>query len=73
MKAASAMEAGEASKVATRGRNRGIAIFDLILRIAAIAGTLGAAAAMGTTDQTLPFVTQFIRFEAQYDDIDTFK
>lgn len=52
---------------------RGIAIMDLILRIAALVGTLGSAAAMATTDQTLPFFTQIVRFEAQYDDFTTFK
>lgn len=75
MKAGSALEAGEASKVAAArgGGIRGINVFDLILRIAAIVGTLAAAAAMGTTNQQLPFVTQFVRFEAQYDDIDAFR
>nr|GMD00372.1 casparian strip membrane protein 2-like [Ipomoea batatas]GMD85560.1 casparian strip membrane protein 2-like [Ipomoea batatas] len=75
MKTGSALEAGEASKVAAArgGGIRGINVFDLILRIAAIVGTLAAAAAMGTTNQQLPFVTQFVRFEAQYDDIDAFR
>lgn len=52
--------------------NRGIAILDLILRLAAIAGTIGSAVGMGTADQTLPFITQIVRFEAQYDDFTTF-
>lgn len=64
-------DSGEESKRA-RG-NRGISIIDLILRVVAIVGSFGSAVAMGTTDQTLPFITQSFRFEAQYDDFDTFK
>lgn len=67
------IEAGEASKARSHGANRGLAVFDLVLRIVAIVGTLGGAVAMGTAEQTLPFVTQFVQFSAQYDDIDTFK
>ncbi|KAL8527058.1 hypothetical protein ACS0TY_016063 [Phlomoides rotata] len=37
---------------------RGVAIFDLILRVSAAAASLGATIAMGTTEQTLPFFTQ---------------
>ncbi|MCD7471176.1 hypothetical protein HAX54_011491 [Datura stramonium] len=54
------------------GPKRGIAIFDLILRIAAFASALGAAVAMATTEETLPFFTQFFQFEASYDDLPTF-
>ncbi|CAN4109486.1 unnamed protein product [Withania somnifera] len=54
------------------GAKRGIAIFDLILRIAAFASALGAAVAMATTEETLPFFTQFFQFEASYDDLPTF-
>nr|GMD25775.1 casparian strip membrane protein 2-like [Ipomoea batatas] len=70
MKADGATEGsgGEASRGA-----RGISIMDLILRVVAIVGSLGSAVAMGTTDQTLPFIIQSFRFEAQYDDFDTFK
>ncbi|KAL7132817.1 hypothetical protein ABFS83_12G100100 [Erythranthe nasuta] len=53
--------------------SRGISILDLILRILAIFGTLGSAVAMGTTDETLPFSTQSVIFQAQYDDIPTFR
>ncbi|KAK6931251.1 Casparian strip membrane protein domain, partial [Dillenia turbinata] len=69
------LEAGEPSKDSSlkHGANRGISILDFILRIVAIVGTLGSAIAMGTTNETLPFVTQFIRFNAQYDDLPTFK
>lgn len=71
MKAGGAVEGGEVTKVP--GGNWVIAIIDLILRIMAIFGTLASAVAMGTTDETLPFITQFIRFKAQYDDIPTFR
>ncbi|KAK6139388.1 hypothetical protein DH2020_026896 [Rehmannia glutinosa] len=53
--------------------SRGISILDLVLRIIAIFGTLGSAVAMGTTDETLPFSTQALIFQAQYDDIPTFR
>lgn len=63
------LEAGEAS----RGKgSRGVSIFDLILRIVALVGTLGSAVAMGTTNETLPFFSQFIQFQVQYDDFTTF-
>lgn len=52
--------------------NKGVAIFDLILRISAAAAALGATVAMGTTEQTLPFFTQFFQFQASYDDLPTF-
>ncbi|KAJ0810721.1 putative casparian strip membrane protein [Helianthus annuus] len=54
------------------GWGRGIGIIDLILRICAITATLAAAAVMGTTDQSLPFFTQFFQFQASYDDFPTF-
>lgn len=54
------------------GVNRGVSILDFILRIVAVLGTLGSAIAMGTTNETLPFVTQFIRFRAEYKDLPMF-
>ncbi|XP_008459331.2 casparian strip membrane protein 1 [Cucumis melo] len=54
------------------GVNRGLSIFDFILRLAAIVGALGSAIAMGTTTQTLPFATQFIQFRAEYNDLPMF-
>ncbi|XAR51718.1 hypothetical protein NMG60_11006431 [Bertholletia excelsa] len=69
MMKAGPIELGEDSKAPRGGVNRGISVLDLILRLAAIACTLGSAIAMATTDQTLPFVTQFIRFNARYDDL----
>ncbi|KAI3419537.1 CASP-like protein [Psidium guajava] len=55
------------------GWRKGIAIFDFILRICAITAALAAAAAMATSDETLPFFTQFFQFEASYDDVSTFQ
>ncbi|XP_042496637.1 casparian strip membrane protein 1-like [Macadamia integrifolia] len=52
--------------------NKGISILDFILRIVAVIGTLASAIAMGTTNETLPFFTQFIQFRAQYSDLPTF-
>ncbi|XP_028795508.1 casparian strip membrane protein 1-like [Neltuma alba] len=54
------------------GSKKGLAIMDFILRLGAIAAALGAAATMGTAEQTLPFVTQFFQFEASYDSFPTF-
>lgn len=61
-----------APKPAKRGLKKGIAITDFVLRLGAIAAALGAAATMGTADETLPFFTQFFQFEASYDDLPTF-
>ncbi|KAL6994207.1 hypothetical protein U1Q18_012314 [Sarracenia purpurea var. burkii] len=70
-----AVELGDASRGSSTlntGVNRGISILDFIMRLAAIVATLGSAIAMGTTDETLPFFTQFIQFRARYDDLPTF-
>jgi len=68
------LEAGETSKVplAAAAANRGMSILDFIFRVVAALATLGSAIAMGTTNETLPFFTQFIRFRAQYDDLPMF-
>ncbi|KAL8161486.1 hypothetical protein V2J09_012975 [Rumex salicifolius] len=63
------VELGEGSKAAAAGMTRGISIMDMVLRIVAGVGTLASAIAMGTTNETLPFFTRFIRFQAQYDDL----
>lgn len=55
------------------GYKRGLSIFDFLLRLAAIVAALAAAATMGTSDETLPFFTQFLQFEASYDDLPTFQ
>lgn len=59
---------GEATRGSSpmAGVNSGFATLDFILRLVAIIGTLASAIAMGTTDETLPFFTQFIRFRAKY-------
>ncbi|CAI9761568.1 unnamed protein product [Fraxinus pennsylvanica] len=54
------------------GTKRGVAIFDFVLRICALVAALAATITMGTTDQTLPFFTQFFQFQASYDDLPTF-
>ncbi|WOG92495.1 hypothetical protein DCAR_0311764 [Daucus carota subsp. sativus] len=54
------------------GWKRGVGVFDFILRICAIGAALAATATMGTTDQTLPFFTQFLQFQASYDDLPAF-
>ncbi|XP_027083377.1 casparian strip membrane protein 3-like [Coffea eugenioides] len=54
------------------GWKRGVAIFDFILRLCALIATLTATITMGTTDQTLPFFTQFFQFQASYDDLPAF-
>ncbi|KAM7522572.1 hypothetical protein LguiA_012474 [Lonicera macranthoides] len=62
----------KAARYSRGGWKRGVAIFDFILRLSAIGAALGAATIMGTTDQTLPFFTQFFQFQASYDDLPTF-
>ncbi|GFQ07936.1 casparian strip membrane protein 5 [Phtheirospermum japonicum] len=54
------------------GVHRGVAVLDFILRLVAIIATLASAIAMGTTNESLPFFTQFIRFRAKYNDLPTF-
>ncbi|KAD1222169.1 hypothetical protein R6Q59_030383 [Mikania micrantha] len=74
MAKAGRLEEGGASKVQVpAGSNKGISVMDLVLRLVGIAGTLGAAIAMGTNEQTLPFFTRFVRFDAQYDDFRAFR
>ena len=55
------------------GWKKGTAIMDFILRLGAIAAALGAAATMATSDEVLPFFTQFFQFEASYDSFTTFQ
>ncbi|KAI4310571.1 hypothetical protein MLD38_035540 [Melastoma candidum] len=52
---------------------KGLAILDSIVRVCAAVAALASAGAMGNSDQTLPFFTQFFRFQASYDDITTFQ
>ncbi|KAJ8750028.1 hypothetical protein K2173_013943 [Erythroxylum novogranatense] len=65
-------DANKSSSTPKSVMNRGASILDFILRVVAFIGTLGSAIAMGTTNETLPFFTQFIRFRAQYNDLPTF-
>ncbi|KAK4789425.1 hypothetical protein SAY86_016729 [Trapa natans] len=60
-----------AAPTRTGGWKKGVAIFDFIIRLCAMVAALAAAAAMGTSDQTLPFFTQFFQFQASYDDLPT--
>ncbi|XP_010554941.1 PREDICTED: casparian strip membrane protein 1-like [Tarenaya hassleriana] len=55
------------------GSKRGLAIFDFLLRLAAIASTIAAAVVMGMAQETLPFFTQFFQFQASYDDLPVFQ
>ncbi|PKI54104.1 casparian strip membrane protein 3-like [Punica granatum] len=72
MKAGAALDVGGASKMPTTGISRGVSALGFILRVLAFICTLGSAIAMGTTNETLPFFTRFIRFRAEYDDLPTF-
>ncbi|CAN1306451.1 Casparian strip membrane protein 1 [Linum perenne] len=69
--AAAVKHDGKGSKAASA--SRGVAIFDFILRLGAVISALSAAATMGTSDETLPFFTQFLQFQASYDDLPTFQ
>ncbi|XP_057534994.1 casparian strip membrane protein 2-like [Amaranthus tricolor] len=54
------------------GVKRGVGIIDFVVRLLAVAAALAATIAMGTTDQTLPFFTQFFQFRARYYDLPSF-
>ncbi|KAM5573991.1 casparian strip membrane protein 1-like [Rosa sericea] len=54
------------------GWKKGVAVLDFILRLGATAAALGAAVTMASSEQTLPFFTQFFQFSAGYDDMPTF-
>ncbi|KFK38524.1 hypothetical protein AALP_AA3G125100 [Arabis alpina] len=64
---------GLATSAGSGGYKRGLTIFDFLLRLAAIIASAVAAATMFTSDETLPFFTQFLQFEAGYDDLPTFQ
>ncbi|KAL6183888.1 hypothetical protein ACLB2K_045298 [Fragaria x ananassa] len=54
------------------GWKKGVAVLDFILRLGATAAALGATVTMASSEQTLPFFTQFFQFSAGYDDMPTF-
>lgn len=62
-------EDGDAPKTAP---SRGISKVDLVMRVVAAIATFGSAIAVGTTNQTLPLFTRFIRFKARYQDLPAF-
>ncbi|KAL0671323.1 hypothetical protein Bca4012_034027 [Brassica carinata] len=55
------------------GYKRGLAIFVFLLRLAAIVTTIVSSSIMYTAEETLPFFTQFLQFQAGYDDFATFQ
>ncbi|KAH7853841.1 hypothetical protein Vadar_007212 [Vaccinium darrowii] len=55
------------------GYKRGIAIFDFVVRLCTLVAAIAATATMATTDETLPFFTQFFQFQASYDDLPAFQ
>ncbi|KAK3443755.1 hypothetical protein EUGRSUZ_B03828, partial [Eucalyptus grandis] len=61
-----------AARAGRGGWKKGVAVFDFLLRLVATGTTLAAATTMGTTDQTLPFFTQFFQYQASYDDLPAF-
>ncbi|GAB2274586.1 hypothetical protein Dimus_009354 [Dionaea muscipula] len=67
-----AAAAGAPPPVNGRGWGRGVAIVDFMLRLGGIAAALAATIIMATTNQTLPFFTQFFQFHANYSDLPAF-
>lgn len=65
------MEKHKQEKVSMPGWKRGVAIFDFVLRLIAAITAMAAAAKMATTEETLPFFTQFLQFSADYTDLPT--
>ncbi|XP_042455213.1 casparian strip membrane protein 2-like [Zingiber officinale] len=57
------------AKGAAGGCQRALALLDFVLRLCGIAATLVAAVTMGTTNETLPFVTQLFQFRANFTDL----
>ncbi|KAJ0259040.1 Casparian strip membrane protein 3 [Hirschfeldia incana] len=65
------IEKHKQEKVSMPGWKRGVAIFDFVLRLIAAITAMAAAAKMATTEETLPFFTQFLQFSADYTDLPT--
>lgn len=57
------------AKSPSGGRKRGLAIIDFFIRLFAIAALTAAAGAMGTAEETLPFVTNAFQFHANFADL----
>ncbi|WOL03504.1 casparian strip membrane protein 1 [Canna indica] len=57
------------TKGAGGGWKRGVALLDFMIRLCGIAATLVAAITMGTTNETLPFFTEFFQFHADFTDL----
>ncbi|KAL8044104.1 hypothetical protein ABFX02_08G024800 [Erythranthe guttata] len=68
----SAVEVSEEDAPPKTAPSKGLSIVDFVMRIVAAIATLGSTIAVGTTNQTLPMFTQFIRFKARYQDLPTF-
>ncbi|GAB2272157.1 hypothetical protein Dimus_006977 [Dionaea muscipula] len=63
---------GKFNTAAANSLKRGFAVIDFIVRLCAVAASLAATIAMGTTNQTLPFFTQFFQFQASYSNFPAF-
>ena len=71
--AASTVVVAAKTKLQTRrGSKKGLAIVDLVMRLGASAAAISAAYTTGTSEQILPFFTQFLQFHAEYNDLPTF-
>lgn len=63
----------KATPLPTGRWKKGLAIIDFILRLGAIGATMGAAVLMGTTEEILPYFTQFLQFHAQWNEFPMFQ
>ncbi|KAJ4970903.1 hypothetical protein NE237_004002 [Protea cynaroides] len=62
----------KSNKYTKGGWKKGIAVFDFLIRLVAIAATLTGAIAMATANQTLPFFTNSFQFRATFSDFPPF-
>ncbi|XP_010523464.1 PREDICTED: casparian strip membrane protein 6 isoform X1 [Tarenaya hassleriana] len=73
------LEAGESSSTSSKTVtlqtrlviNKGISILEFGLRFIAVFGTIGSALAMGTTQESVPSLAQFVLLKAKYTDLPT--
>ncbi|CAM8968760.1 unnamed protein product [Rhodiola kirilowii] len=61
-----------AATSAGRGLKKGLSVLDFIVRLCGLVTSIAAAASMATAEQDLPFFSQFLQFQASYDDFTTF-